>query len=112
MTDYDEKNAGFPAKYRGLPTLPPGREKAGLQEWEEKAMSELSKHGLGDAVMAVAVNYESVANTRLGDKIQKLYGLLLCPSEGPLRAEPELLQMLREKCSKSAELRLHGARWS
>ena len=96
MTDYDEKNAGFPAKYRGLPTLPPGREKAGLQEWEEKAMSELSKHGLGDAVMAVAVNYESVANTRLGDKIQKLYGLLLCPSEGPLRAEPELLQMLRE----------------
>ena len=41
-------------------------------------MSELSKHGLGDAVMAVAVNFESVANTRLGDKIQKLYGLLLC----------------------------------
>ena len=104
MTDYDEKNAGFPAKYRGLPPLPPGREKAGLQEWQEKTMVELTKQGLGDAVEAVAVSFESIANTRLGDKVQKLYGLLMCPSEGPLRGEPELLQVLREKCS--VELRM------
>ena len=48
MTDYDEKNAGFPAKYRGLPALPPGREKAGLLEWEEKAIE--GKHNEADAL--------------------------------------------------------------
>ena len=110
MTETDEKNAGFPAKFRGLPTLPAGREKAALEDWEERTLIELSKQGLGDAVKAVNVTYDEIASTRLGDKVQKIFGLLLCPSEGPLRAEPELLEMLRKKCGASEELRLQGAR--
>ena len=34
-------------------------------------MSELAKHGLGDAVEAVSVNYEAVANTRLAARVWK-----------------------------------------
>ena len=110
MTDHDEKNAGFPAKYRGLPPLPAGREKAALKEWEEKTIAELAKQGLGDAVTAVSFDFEKIADTRLGDKVQKLYGLLMCAKEGPLREEPELLELMRERCAESPQLRLHGAR--
>ena len=110
MTELDEKNAGFPARFRGLPTLPPGREKAALEDWKERSLTELAKQGLGDAVEAVYVNYDEIAETRLGDKVQKIFGLLLCPSEGPLRAEPELLEVLRKQCGESPELRLQGAR--
>ena len=92
------ENSGGVGPFRGLPALPKGRGKAALRSWAHDALVELSRQGLAGTVTATEVQYSEVADERLGGNLQKLFGVLLDKTKGPLRNEPETLRLLQKRC--------------